>query len=160
MVAAGPGAPGCPQLAMLRLRGSIYFGAVEHVRDELHRVDATDPQRRWVMLLAQGVNFVDLAGADLLAEEAQRRKAIGGGLVIVGAQPAAEHQLKRSGAVDAIGPARLVAHKGEAIRLAYPQLDNDVCRVCTRRVFFECQSHLPGGEPRADVQGETRSPSP
>ena len=73
MVAAGPQAPGCPQLAMLRLRGSIYFGAVEHVREQFHNVDEHDPQRKWVLLLAQGVNFVDLAGAELLAEEAGRR---------------------------------------------------------------------------------------
>ncbi|MCU0928166.1 MAG: SulP family inorganic anion transporter [Burkholderiaceae bacterium] len=160
MVAAGPDVPPCPQVAMLRLRGSIYFGAVEHVRDQFRRVDAADPKRRWVMLLAQGVNFIDLAGAELLAEEAQRRKALGGGLVIVGAQPAVEHLLRRSGAIDAIGPARLVAHKGEAIRNVYPQLDADVCRACTRRVFFECQARLPNDEPRLDLPGDTRSPTP
>ncbi len=160
MVAAGPDAPPCPQLAMLRLRGSIYFGAVEHVRDQLRRVDAADPRRKWVMLLAQGVNFVDLAGAELLAEEAQRRRAIGGGLVIVGAQPAVEHLLRRSGAIESIGPARLVAHKGEAIRNTFPQLDPDVCRHCTRRVFEECQTRLPNGEPRPDLPAPTRSETP
>lgn len=160
MVAAGPEAPPCPQLAMLRLRGSIYFGAVEHVRNELRRVDATDPQRRWVMLLAQGINFVDLAGAELLAEEAQRRKALGGGLVIVGAQPAVEHQLQRSGAIRVIGADHLVAHKGDAIRLVYPRLDNALCRDCTRRIFFECATHLPDGAPRDHPPGDTRSPTP
>ncbi len=160
MVAAGPDAPTCPQVAMLRLRGSIYFGAVEHVRDQFRRVDAADPERKWVMLLAQGVNFVDLAGAELLAEEAQRRKALGGGLVIVGAQPAVEHLLRRSGAIDAIGPARLVAHKGEAIRNVYPQLDADVCHTCTRRVFFECQARRPNAAPRLDLSADTGSPTP
>jgi SulP family sulfate permease len=160
MVAVGTEAPPCPQLALLRLRGSIYFGAVEHVRSQLRRVDAVDPKRKWVMLIAQGVNFVDLAGAELLAEEANRRRALGGGLVIVGAQPAVEHLLRRSGAIEAIGPARLVAHKGEAIRLAYAQLDSDVCRTCTRRVFFECEARLPNGEARTDFHGDTRSPTP
>jgi sulfate permease, SulP family len=160
MVAAGPAAPTCPQLALLRLRGSIYFGAVDHVRAQLRRVDAVDPQRKWLMLVAQGINFVDLAGAELLAEEAKRRHSLGGGLIIVGAQPAVEHQLRRSGAIEAIGPARLVAHKGDAIRLAYPQLDDDICRACTRRVFFECRARLPGGEPRTDVPGDQRSPTP
>ena len=160
MVAAGPDAPPCPQLAMLRLRGSIYFGAVEHVRDQFRRVDAVDPRRKWVMLIAQGVNFVDLAGAELLAEEAQRRRALGGGLVIVGAQPAVEHLLGRSGAIREIGPARLVAHKGEAIRHVYPQLDAEVCRACTRRVFEECQTHLPDGRARDEPASVSRSPAP
>ncbi len=160
MVAAGTDAPPCPQLAMLRLRGSIYFGAVEHVRDQFRRVDAADPRRKWVMLIAQGVNFVDLAGAELLAEEAQRRRALGGGLVIVGAQPAVEHLLGRSGAIREIGPARLVAHKGEAIRHVYPQLDGEVCRACTRRVFEECQTHLPDGSARDEPASVSRSPAP
>ena len=145
MVAAGPQAPGCPQLAMLRLRGSIYFGAVEHVREQFHNVDEHDPQRKWVLLLAQGVNFVDLAGAELLAEEAGRRSALGGGLVLIGAQPTVLHMLHRSGADTALGADRLFAHKGEALRSLYPQLDTTVCRSCTRRVFQECHVALPDG---------------
>ncbi len=145
MVAAGPDAPGCPQLAMLRLRGSIYFGAVEHVRDRFRRVDEADPQRRWLMVLAQGINFVDLAGAHFLAEEAQRRRLLGGGLFIVGAQPAVLKMLERSGAGVAIGEGRLFAHKGDALRAVYPLLDSAVCRQCTRRVFEECHVALPDG---------------
>lgn len=160
MVAAGPDAPPCPQMAMLRLRGSIYFGAVEHVRGRLRAIDAADPRRRWVMLFAQGINVVDLAGAELLAEEAQRRRALGGGLVLVGTQPAVEHQLRRSGAIRVIGADHLVAHKGEAIRLAYARLDSELCRGCTRRVFFECAQRLPNGEPRADLPAAPRSPTP
>ena len=36
MVAASADAPTCPQLAMLRVRGSLYFGAVNHVRERFH----------------------------------------------------------------------------------------------------------------------------
>ena len=148
LVAAGPAAPTCPQLAILRLRGSIYFGAVEHVREELHRVDEADPRRKWVLLVAHGVNFVDLAGAQLLAEEAQRRRALGGGLVVVGAQPAVLRTLERSGAHAALGEQSLIAHKGDALRAIYPLLDSAQCRTCVWRVFEECQSALPDGRPR------------
>lgn len=145
MVAVSPQAPGCPQLAMLRLRGSIYFGAVEHVREQFRTLDEADPRRKWVLLLAQGVNFVDLAGAGMLAEEAARRRALGGGLVIVGAQPTVLHMLQRSGAHAAVGPDQLIAHKGDALRAVYPQLNPAVCRTCTRRVFEECHVALPDG---------------
>jgi SulP family sulfate permease len=133
---------------MLRLRGSIYFGAVEHVRERFHRVGEADPQRKWLLLLAEGVNFVDLAGAQLLAEEADRRRALGGGLVVVGAQPAVQQMLERSDAIAAIGTQRLIAHKGDALRMVYPRLDSAVCRGCTLRVFEECQNALPDGTPR------------
>jgi len=159
MTAVGEQAPACPQLAMLRLRGSIYFGAVEHVREQLHRIDETDPQRKWLLLLAQGVNFVDLAGAQLLADEARRRRALGGGLLVVGAQPAVQHMLERSEGVAAIGADRLIAHKGDALRIVYPLLDSALCRRCTLRVFEECQSALPDGTPqvpRLDVRSSDR----
>ena len=148
MVAVGALGPPCPQVAMLRSRGSIYFGAVEHVREQLRQVDEVDPRRKWVMLLAQGINIVDLAGAQLLAEEARRRKALGGGLVIVGAQPDVLHMLRRSGADTAIGTENLIPHKGDAIRAVYPWLDNSICRDCTLRVFEECAFALPNGKPR------------
>jgi sulfate permease, SulP family len=148
MVAVGDAAPACPQLALLRVRGSIYFGAVEHVRESLHHIDEANPQRKWALLLAQGVNFVDLAGAQLLADEAQRRRALGGGLLVVGAQPAVRHMLGRSEGIAAIGAERLIDHKGDALRVVYPLLDNEVCRRCTLRVFAECQAALPDGTPR------------
>jgi SulP family sulfate permease len=164
MTAVSADAPVCPQLAMLRLRGSIYFGAVEHVREHLRAIDEREPARKWVLLLAQGINFVDLAGAELLAEEARRRRALGGGLVIVGAQPQVQHMLERAGALQAVGAEWLIAHKGDALRAIYPRLYSPTCAGCTKRVFHECQSLLPDGTPRAPVLVPTalpaRSPAP
>lgn len=145
---AGPDAPGCPQLAMLAVQGSLYFGAVEHVSDALQRVDELQPQRKWVFLLAQGINFADLAGARMLADEARRRRAIGGGLFIVGSPVRVLRALIKGGEVKAIGRDRIVAHKGDALRAAYPCLDTEICRRCQARVFHECQAVLPNGEAR------------
>jgi len=151
MTAASEQAPVCPQLAMLRLSGSIYFGAVEHVRGQLRRVDEQDPRRKWLLLLAPGINFVDLAGAQMLAEEARRRRQLGGGLLIIGAQPAVREMLLRSEEIAAIRTERLIAHKGEALRTVYPELDSELCRHCTVRAFSECQTTLPNGMPRSDL---------
>ncbi len=158
MTAADAQAPACPQLAMLRLSGSIYFGAVEHVREHLHLVDEEDPRRKWVLLLAPGVNFVDLAGAQMLAEEARRRRALGGGLLIVGARPAVHDMLVRSEQIKAIGAERLIEHKGDALRTVYPELDTDLCRDCAVRAFRECQTTLPDGSPRSSLPPTTAAP--
>jgi len=152
LVPASPQAPVCPQMAMLRIQGSIYFGAVEHVRHHLHAVDEADPQRRWLLLLARGVNFIDLAGAEMLAHEAQRRQALGGGMLLVGAPAGVRQVLERGGQIDELGAQRIVAHRGDALHEVYALLDSDICRSCTRRVFDECQTHLPNGEPRQQAQ--------
>lgn len=161
MVSAGPDAPACPQLAMLRLRGSIYFGAVDHIRERFHSVDEFDPRRKWLLLVAPGVNFIDLAGAYLLADEARRRESLGGGLVLTGVQPAVMRMLGRADAMRAIGSERIVPHKGDAVRHVYPRLDVDTCSRCTLRVFEECQHRLPDGSERAPAEPQdSRSPTP
>jgi SulP family sulfate permease len=152
VVADAADAPSCPQLAMLRVRGSLYFGAVDHVRERFRDVDERDPQRKWLLVAATGINFVDLAGARLLAEEAERRRALGGGLVLAGVQPAVRQMLQRAEALQAIGAERTLAHKGDALRTLYPLLDSAVCAACPRRIFHECRERLPDGTPRAAVQ--------
>ena len=142
--------PGCPQLAILRLRGSLYFGAVEHVNEQLHRIDAATPSRKWLMLLMQGVNFADQAGVQLLQHEARRRRLAGGGVMLVTVQPGVRDSLQRAGYVTEEGDERIVFSKGEALRIVYPLLDAGICRDCTVRIFEECQGALPGGEPRPD----------
>ncbi|MDH5708988.1 MAG: SulP family inorganic anion transporter [Hylemonella sp.] len=135
--------PTCPQLAILRLQGAVYFGAVEHVRNHLQAVN-----EKSVLLLARGITHVDLAGAELLGEEARRRREQGGRLYLAGLPSAVQHMLKRSGQIDDIGADNLITHKSAAFAKAYAELDSEVCRGCSLRVFEECQRTLPNGQAR------------
>ena len=154
-VEAGPDAPACPQLAMLAVNGPLFFGAVDHVSEALHKVDEIDPRRKWVFLLAQGVNFADLPGTRMLVEEANRRRAIGGGLFVVGAPLSLLRVLIKGGEIKAIGRDRVIAHKGDALRAVFPCLDGEICRSCTLRVFQECQTLPQNGGPPLPVPKPT-----
>ncbi|MEQ1593268.1 MAG: SulP family inorganic anion transporter [Thiobacillaceae bacterium] len=138
----------CPQMTMLRIEGSIFFGAVEHIQQQLRNVDELDPGKKHLMIFSRAVNFVDLAGAEMLAKEAVRRQKIGGGLHVVGAQPGFYDMLTRGGQIDSIGHEHLFKHKGDALRAVYPYMDNEICRTCSARIFHECQANLPNGESR------------
>ncbi len=141
-------APACPQMAMIRIEGSIFFGAVEYVQQHFRNIDETDPQKKHLLLTSRAIGFIDLAGAELLAKEATRRRKLGGGLYLVGVQPDLCTMLRRSGQVDTIGEEQIFRHKGDAIQAIYPRLDNEVCRTCTTRVFHECHVALPDGTRR------------
>lgn len=147
-VTADATTPTCPQMAMLRMEGSIFFGAVEHVQQQLRSVDERDPQKKHLMLFSRAVNFVDLAGAEMLAKEAERRRKMGGGFYPVGVQPGFCEMLKRGGQIDIIGVENNFKHKGDALRAVYPRLNTEICRACTARIFYECQTVLPNGERR------------
>ncbi len=148
--AAAADAPTCPQLTLLRVEGSIFFGAVEHVQQAFRNVDEADPQKKHLLVSSRAIGFIDLAGAELLAKEAQRRRRLGGGLYLVGVQPDLCDMLKRSGQVEAVGEQQIFRHKGEALHDIYARLDNSICRSCTARVFHECHVALPDGSPRTD----------
>ncbi len=133
---------------MLRVEGSIFFGAVEYVQQHFRNVDESDPQKKHLLLTSRAIGFIDLAGAELLAKEATRRRKLGGGLYLVGVQPDLCKMLRRSGQVDTVGEEQIFRHKGDAIQAIYPRLDNEICRTCTARVFHECHVALPDGTPR------------
>lgn len=131
-------APQCPQLRFARVDGSIYFGAVSHLRDQIAAQDQAMPGQKHLAIIAHGINFIDKEGADFLAEEAQRRREAGGSLSLVRVKDTVQEQLAESGALKAIGGANMFDSKTEAVRELYRRLDPEICRTCKARIFREC----------------------
>jgi SulP family sulfate permease len=146
--AGDAGAVACPQLALLRVDGSLFFGAVEHVRDELHDARVEAPERRHILLIGSGINFIDVAGAELLVAEAKLSREAGGALYLCNLKPTVRDLLERGGHLDPIGRDRVFGTKEAAIRGIYARLDAGRCRDCTARIFSECAEMLPDGTPR------------
>ncbi len=133
-----PGQPECPQMKIVRLEGSVYFGAVSHVGDYLHDIAERRPQQKNLLLMGKSMNFVDLAGADLFAHEAERRKKTGGGLYFFGLRDAARETLGKAIFADKLGPVINFPTKTQALAALVPRLDDAVCATCTARIFREC----------------------
>ncbi|MEW6132601.1 MAG: SulP family inorganic anion transporter [Pseudomonadota bacterium] len=142
-------APQCPQLRFVRIDGSLFFGATSHIRESLAAQDQKNPGQKHVAIVAHGINFIDLAGAEYLAEEAERRRAEGGGLYFIRVKDTVQEQLAESGALKAIGGANLFDSKSDAIATIFKRLDPEVCRTCKARIFREC-----GGQTQAAVAHE------
>ena len=145
---ADTGLPDCPQLKMLRVNGSLFFGASDHVEGVLRNVDADNPGQKHVLIVATGINFVDVAGAEMVAREARRRHRLGGGLYFYRAKDAVREVLEGESYVHDIGKQNFFPVKTRAIGAIYPRLDTEICRRCTVRIFRECHLTLPNGEPR------------
>ncbi len=145
-------APQCPQLRFVRIDGSLFFGATSHIRESLAAQDQRSPGQKHVAIVAHGINFIDLAGAEYLAEEAERRRSEGGGLYFISVKDTVQEQLAESGVLKTIGGANLFDSKTDAIAALYRRLDPEICKTCTARIFREC-----GGE--AQVQTVMREPS-
>ena len=140
--------PQCPQLSLVRLNGAIFFGAVDHVQSSLQKIDEIEPQKKSVMIVARGISFVDVAGAEMLAQEARRRRKMGGGLYFYRCKDEIYKFLRKSDKLDDIGEGAFFPTMSNWIKPVYATLDSEICRNCTARIFSECHVNLPNGEPR------------
>jgi len=137
----------CPQVRFVRIDGSLFFGATAHIREALAEQDQANPAQKHVAIVAHGINFIDLAGAHYLAEEAQKRRADGGGLYFIRIKDTVQEQLAESGALKEIGGANLFDSKTEAVAEIHRRLDHDACRDCKARIFRECGAVTPVAAP-------------
>ena len=136
---AATGLPDCPQLKIVRINGSIFFGAVNHLQEAMQAIDAQNPAHVHVLLVASGINFVDLGGAQWLAQEAQRRRVLGGGLYIFHMKDEPLAMLRKSGAFDAIGAENFFTLGDDLMPAIKARLQPQTCAQCTVRVFAPCK---------------------
>ena len=127
----------CPQLKIVRIDGSLYYGAVDHVAAFLGELSENHPQRH-VLILANGINFVDITGAEFLVQEAKRWRAMGGDLYICGLKIVSQDVLLAGGYREEIGEDHFFKTKKEAVAAIYAQLNPGICETCEARIFSEC----------------------
>ncbi len=130
--------PGCPQLRIIRIDGSLFFGSVSYLMEELARIEQLYPEQKHLAIVAQGISFVDLAAGEVLAMEAEKRRVRGGGLYLINVKRGLWKSLDEVGALERIGPEHVFAGKSAAIHAIFQKLDKSICKTCTSRIFLEC----------------------
>ncbi len=142
-----PALPECPQLKIIRIDGSLYFGAVNHVREEIQRLQLLYPEQIHLLIVARGMNFIDMAGAELLVHLAKERTKNGGQLYLLGIKEGICSYFRLVNYFLDIGTDNIFESKEEAIATIYERLDRTRCDRCTARIFNECGPHPAGASP-------------
>lgn len=127
--------PFCPQLRIIRIEGSLFFGAVSYIQDYLQSIG--EPK---VLIVGNGINFIDIAGAEMLIHEAQRRKAAGGALYFSNLKSRVNNLLLPYVEQGSLSENSIFPNKGVAINRIYGEMDSTRCETCTARIFQECKS--------------------
>jgi SulP family sulfate permease len=126
----------CPQCRIIRIDGSLFFGAVNYTAKKLQEIPEPN-----VLIISTGINFIDVAGAETLTQESHRRREIGGGLYFSNLKANNYAILERGGYIEKLKEEHyLFDTKVEAIQGVFNRLDKNICRTCTARVFHECAS--------------------
>lgn len=127
----------CPQLKIIRIDMSIYFGSINHIQNQINQI--VDNQRIYhILIIATGVNFIDLAGVEGLLAENRRLKELGGSLYFVSVKASVEEFLRKVHFIEEIGQDNFFESKGVAIHNIYGKLDMKKCEKCPALIFKEC----------------------
>jgi len=128
----------CPQLKMIRIDGSLFFGAVQHVEEFTEKIEEYGLRYKFILVLGYGINVIDMAGANMLAEQASRLKKRGGGLYLVGIKKEASQILYQDQYLNMIGKHNVFSSVSDAISTIVKAVDLEKCYLCQRNIFNEC----------------------
>ncbi|WP_238880518.1 SulP family inorganic anion transporter [Achromobacter xylosoxidans] len=135
--------PECPQLKLLRMEGSVYFGAAAHVAQRLQDLRSGPDAPRHLLVMAKSMNFIDLAGAQVWEDELAARRAMGGDLYFHRPRPEVLDMWRRTGFLERLGADHVFPDKATALHAIYARLDRGICARCSAKVFWECQPDSP-----------------
>jgi len=128
----------CPQLKIIRIDMSIYFGSVNHIQKRIATISENE-RINHILIVASGINFIDLAGTEALIAENNRLVKNGGCLYFVGLKPSVYEFAAKSHFIQQVGISRFFDTKKHAIEHIYKKLDREICATCPALIFDECQ---------------------
>lgn len=129
----------CPHMKILRIDMSVYFGSLNFIQSKLYKVSEKEG-RKHILIIGDGVNFIDLAGSEMLCEEADRLEDEGGGLYFTGLKPAVYQSFGRTHAIKHIGNNHFFDNKHDTFKTLHRLLRKQgKCEGCMLRVFAECR---------------------
>ncbi|WP_432695707.1 SulP family inorganic anion transporter [Marinobacterium sp. YM272] len=133
----------CPQIKILRIDGSLFFGAIEHVQQQI-RLFSEAPGSR-ILVVGKGINFIDIAGAEMLIQEARRIENDGGQLLFSSLKGRVIDELDANGYLKKLGETLIFDAPKPALEQLMNRLNPDPCSQCSQRIFSECAGQ-PGSE--------------
>ncbi|MCB1860764.1 MAG: SulP family inorganic anion transporter [Gammaproteobacteria bacterium] len=128
----------CPQLKIIRIDMSVYFGSLDYIQN---RIDQISEKERIVhiLIVATGINLIDLSGEEMLLTAANRLKQQGGGLYFSELKGRVYEAVSRHGFVKKVGNQYFFDKKRDAIRSINKRLSQDICDKCEAHIFIECE---------------------
>jgi SulP family sulfate permease len=129
----------CPQLKIIRIDMSSYFGSANHIQNHFYNITEKEGIKH-ILVIGTGVNFIDMTGAEMIEQESDRIQEKGGGLYFAELKPTVNNFIHRGHFDEHIGAEYFYEKKSDAIKgITMTALDHESCQSCQFRVFEECR---------------------
>lgn len=130
----------CPQLGVMEIGGSLFFGAVRHTEDALWANQEANPGQMFLLLRMHFVDVCDVSGIRMLDALVRRYRACGGDVFLEGVRPDVQRMISQYGFTSTLGAANILNTGNSITHLFHKVLHPDICIYgCSHRVFGECQ---------------------
>ncbi|NLP57462.1 SulP family inorganic anion transporter [Lutibacter sp. B1] len=124
----------CSNLKIIRIDGSLYFGSIEKISNYISSL-YDENEIHYLLISAEGINFIDLAAAEWLTHEILKWKQRGGGIYFSGLKMVSQDVLTKGGFVEKIGQDCFFKDNKTAIGQIHKKID----KPCKIKVFDECK---------------------
>ncbi|MBU1986173.1 MAG: SulP family inorganic anion transporter, partial [Proteobacteria bacterium] len=120
-----PSLPECPQLKIIRIDGSLFFGAINHVQEQLRQLFRGSSEQKNFLLIFAGINFVDMAGADFIVDLIKKEQEKGEKLYFCEIKKPVLDALHKDGNGEILQADTIFELKNEAVAAICQRLDPD-----------------------------------
>ncbi len=129
----------CPQLEIIRVDMSIYFGSVNYLWDFISNIH-TKKGKKHILILASSVNLIDMAWVEMLEEQNEILKEMWWGLYFVEIKTLVYREIKKYRLIETMWEDHFFFSIKWAIEHIFRhKLDSEYCKnSCTKHVFDEC----------------------
>ncbi len=136
-----PDKPGCPQLAIMDIRGDLYFGAVSHIEEAIRQHRLSHPTQRFLLLRMHSVDYCDISGMRMLESILRTYRDRGGDVFMIRVRESVLHLMRSTGFYERLGADHFLKEDEAVEHLFYKVLDPAVCIYESGvRIFRECQN--------------------
>ncbi|MFT7587079.1 MAG: SulP family sulfate permease, partial [Cellvibrionaceae bacterium] len=136
-----PEKAGCPQLGILTIMGSIYFGAAPFIEDIIRKHQQNHPDQKFLLLRFHRVNHMDISGIHMLDTVLRLYRENGGDVYLTGVREKVMEYMKLSGFLTSIGPDNILDQDKAIMHIFHNILNPATCvYTCRQKIWRECQS--------------------
>lgn len=127
----------CPQMAICQIEGSLFFGAVAELEEQLSEYIHTG--KKFIIIRMANVHLIDATGIHAIHSLLKECKEHGITLIFANARPRVLKVFDRTETTAMIGTENFFEHTRDALASAIKRIEcTGACKNCTIRCFEDC----------------------
>ncbi len=113
---------GCRHIAVVRFDGALFFANASYLDEQVFKFRTEQPDLRYVLLDARGINDMDASGEEALEMLFKRLRSAGLGFAMCGVKGQILGVMERTGLIDKIGQQHIYADSRAAVAALIDQI--------------------------------------